>query len=261
MVRLSELRATAQNSRPSRPAATLPDDIITRREEGEQAEEEGAEEEGEEEREVEATGADSRPRRRRPARLPEAATKAEPEEKVRGKRQKDFDLSEQNESSDEESPKRERARAAEEPWTQNQQKLLELALQQYPKGSSDRWDKIAKCVPSKSKLPPVVTGYRPGGLPMACASVPRWVSVNEVESDFNHYTDSAKSPRIERSTCLATTRPTFWSVGSAGGQSESSRGSVLRAWRAKGARARQRGVLGPACSVSSPGRPSLQQGC
>ncbi|XP_031300570.1 dnaJ homolog subfamily C member 1 [Camelus dromedarius] len=151
MVRLSELRATAQNSRPSRPAATLPDDIITRREEGEQAEEEGAEEEGEEEREVEAAGADSRPRRRRPARLPEAATKAEPEEKVRGKRQKDFDLSEQNESSDEESPKRERARAAEEPWTQNQQKLLELALQQYPKGSSDRWDKIAKCVPSKSK--------------------------------------------------------------------------------------------------------------
>lgn len=77
---------------------------------------------------------------------------------------------------------------------------------------------------------------------MACASVPRWVSVNEVESDFNHYTDSAKSPRIERSTCLATTRPTFWSVGSAGGQSESSRGSVLRAWRAKGARARQRWV-------------------
>lgn len=47
--------------------------------------------------------------------------------------------------------KKERTRAAEEAWTQSQQKLLELALQQYPKGASDRWDKIAKCVPSKSK--------------------------------------------------------------------------------------------------------------
>ncbi|XP_007189935.1 dnaJ homolog subfamily C member 1 [Balaenoptera acutorostrata] len=147
MVRLSELRSTAQNSRPPKAAATLPDDIITQREEAKQAgerEEEEEEEDGEEEAEPEAAE-ESRPRRRRPARPPE------PEEKVRGKRQKDFDMSEQHESSDDESQKRERARAAEEPWTQNQQKLLELALQQYPKGSSDRWDKIAKCVPSKSK--------------------------------------------------------------------------------------------------------------
>ena len=148
MVRLSELRSTAQNSRPPKAAATLPDDIITQREEAKQAgerEEEEEEEDGEEEAEPEAAE-ESRPRRRRPARPPE------PEEKVRGKRQKDFDMSEQHESSDDESQKRERARAAEEPWTQNQQKLLELALQQYPKGSSDRWDKIAKCVPSKSKV-------------------------------------------------------------------------------------------------------------
>ncbi|XP_061037578.1 dnaJ homolog subfamily C member 1 isoform X1 [Eubalaena glacialis] len=149
MVRLSELRSTAQNSRPPKAAATLPDDIITQREEAKQSgerEEEEEEEDGEEEAEPEAVE-ESRPRRRRPARPPE------PEEKVRGKRQKDFDMSEQHESSDDESQKRERerARAAEEPWTQNQQKLLELALQQYPKGSSDRWDKIAKCVPSKSK--------------------------------------------------------------------------------------------------------------
>ncbi|KAM9092854.1 dnaJ homolog subfamily C member 1 isoform 2-T2 [Megaptera novaeangliae] len=150
MVRLSELRSTAQNSRPPKAATTLPDDIITQREEAKQAgereeeEEEEEEEDGEEEAELEAAE-ESRPRRRRPARPPE------PEEKVRGKRQKDFDMSEQHESSDDESQKRERARAAEEPWTQNQQKLLELALQQYPKGSSDRWDKIAKCVPSKSK--------------------------------------------------------------------------------------------------------------
>ncbi|XP_068417309.1 dnaJ homolog subfamily C member 1 isoform X2 [Eschrichtius robustus] len=148
MVRLSELRSTAQNSRPPKAATTLPDDIITQREEakqaGEREEEEEEEDDGEEEAEPEAAE-ESRPRRRRPARPPE------PEEKVRGKRQKDFDVSEQHESSDDESQKRERARAAEEPWTQNQQKLLELALQQYPKGSSDRWDKIAKCVPSKSK--------------------------------------------------------------------------------------------------------------
>ncbi|XP_024621322.1 dnaJ homolog subfamily C member 1 [Neophocaena asiaeorientalis asiaeorientalis] len=143
MVRLSELRSTAQNSRPPKAATTLPDDIITQREEAKQAGE-LEEEDGEEEADPEAAE-ESRPRRRRPALPPE------PEEKVRGKRQKDFDMSEQHESSDDESQKRERARAAEEPWTQSQQKLLELALQQYPKGSSDRWDKIAKCVPSKSK--------------------------------------------------------------------------------------------------------------
>ncbi|XP_033263738.1 dnaJ homolog subfamily C member 1 isoform X1 [Orcinus orca] len=143
MVRLSELRSTAQNSRPPKAATTLPDDIITQREEAKQAGE-LEEEDGEEEADPEAAE-ESWPRRRRPARPPE------PEEKVRGKRQKDFDMSEQHESSDDESQKRERARATEEPWTQSQQKLLELALQQYPKGSSDRWDKIAKCVPSKSK--------------------------------------------------------------------------------------------------------------
>lgn len=141
MVRLSELKSTAQNPRPTRPTAALQDSIITQREEAQSAteEEEEAAELGSEAAE------ESRPRRRRPARP------LEPEERVRGKRQKDFDLSEQRESSDEESQQRERPRASEEPWTQNQQKLLELALQQYPRGSSDRWDKIAKCVPSKSK--------------------------------------------------------------------------------------------------------------
>ncbi|XP_058537731.1 dnaJ homolog subfamily C member 1 [Neofelis nebulosa] len=153
MVRLSELKSTAQNPRPTKAATALPDDIITQREDARQAGEEDKEDEQEEEDdyEQEAVLPESRPRRRRPARPPEAAKRAEPEEKFRGKRQKDFDISEQNESSDEESQKKERTRAAEEPWTQSQQKLLELALQQYPKGSSDRWDKIAKCVPSKSK--------------------------------------------------------------------------------------------------------------
>ncbi|KAF6129761.1 DnaJ heat shock protein family (Hsp40) member C1 [Phyllostomus discolor] len=154
MVRLSELKSTAQNSRPIKTTMALPDDIITQREAGAQAmgdKEREDSDEPEEEEEQEAVVLGSQPRRRRPARLPEVAPKAEPAEKLRGKRQKDFDISEQNVSSDEESQKKERSRATEEPWTQNQQKLLELALQQYPKGSSDRWDKIAKCVPSKSK--------------------------------------------------------------------------------------------------------------
>lgn len=152
MVRLSELRSTAQNSRPTKATTALPDDIITQREDLKQAGEEDEEDEQEDDDdEQEAAVPESRPRRRRPARLPEAAAKVEPE-KFRGKRQKDFDMSEQKESSDEESQKKDRTRAAEEPWTQSQQKLLELALQQYPKGSSDRWDKIAKCVPSKSKV-------------------------------------------------------------------------------------------------------------
>ncbi|KAG3257588.1 DnaJ heat shock protein family (Hsp40) member C1 [Ictidomys tridecemlineatus] len=141
MVRLSELRSTVHNSRPIKAATALPDDIITHREDAGRAVEE-------EEQEADT---EMRPRKRKAARLLEAVTKVEPEEKCRGKRQKDFDISEQNESSDEESQKKERTHAAEEPWTQNQQKLLEMALQQYPKGASDRWDKIAKCVPAKSK--------------------------------------------------------------------------------------------------------------
>ncbi|XP_011362707.1 dnaJ homolog subfamily C member 1 [Pteropus vampyrus] len=147
MVRLSELRSTAPHPRPVRTVMALPDDIITQRAGAERAMDanEGEDSDGQEGEERGATAPESGPRRRRPARLPE------PEEKLRGRRQKDFDNSEQNTSSDEESQRRERGHTAEEPWTQTQQKLLELALQQYPKGSSDRWDKIAKCVPSKSK--------------------------------------------------------------------------------------------------------------
>nr|CAG4652087.1 EOG090X0BHG [Triops cancriformis] len=36
-------------------------------------------------------------------------------------------------------------------WTQKQQKALEAALAQFPKGSLERWEKIAKCVPGKTK--------------------------------------------------------------------------------------------------------------
>lgn len=142
MVRLSELRCTAPHARPVRTALASPDDVAPQRDgaaDAEAAEDSDA-------REAEGRAApDGGPRRRRPARPPE------PEEKLRGRRQRDFDNSE-NASSDEEGQRRDRGPAAEEPWTQSQQRLLELALQQYPKGSSDRWDKIAKCVPSKSKV-------------------------------------------------------------------------------------------------------------
>ncbi|MEJ1284385.1 DnaJ heat shock protein family (Hsp40) member C1 [Cricetulus griseus] len=149
MVRLSELKSNVQNSRPVKTATTLPDDIITQREDSAGAMEDERQETAEGEEETVAI--EARLRRRKSARMAEAVTRVEPEKKPRGKRQKDFDISEQNESSDEENQRKERTRATEEAWTQSQQKLLELALQQYPKGASDRWDKIAKCVPSKSK--------------------------------------------------------------------------------------------------------------
>ncbi|XP_075408592.1 dnaJ homolog subfamily C member 1 [Tenrec ecaudatus] len=136
LVKLAELKATAQNFKPVKTPAAWPDAIITQREDAEKSAEE----------ELEEGAPETRPRRRKAARPPEGATRAEPEEKARARRQRDFEASEQNASSEEDSPKRET-----EPWTQNQQKLLEFALQQYPKGSTDRWDKIAMCVPSKSK--------------------------------------------------------------------------------------------------------------
>lgn len=37
-------------------------------------------------------------------------------------------------------------------WSQIQQKALEDALSSYPKGVLDRWDRIAECVPDKTKV-------------------------------------------------------------------------------------------------------------
>ncbi|MEE6466858.1 hypothetical protein FKM82_007073 [Ascaphus truei] len=99
----------------------------------------------------------ARARKRKSAKATEAgpSTKEEAEDKFKGRRQRDFDDIEQDAEelvdSDDESRKKERGRVLEELWTQNQQKLLELALQQYPKGTAERWDKIAKCVPAKTK--------------------------------------------------------------------------------------------------------------
>ena len=37
-------------------------------------------------------------------------------------------------------------------WSQNQQKILEWALNQFPKGTAERWDKIAEHIPGKTKV-------------------------------------------------------------------------------------------------------------
>ncbi|KAM3724852.1 Uncharacterized protein ACO02O_07965 [Dirofilaria immitis] len=36
-------------------------------------------------------------------------------------------------------------------WSDYDQRLFETALQEFPKGTTDRWDKIANCVPNKTK--------------------------------------------------------------------------------------------------------------
>uniref|UniRef100_A0A7N6FFY9 DnaJ homolog subfamily C member 1 n=2 Tax=Anabas testudineus TaxID=64144 RepID=A0A7N6FFY9_ANATE len=71
------------------------------------------------------------------------------EVKVRGRRQRDFDPSAVEE--EEVEPQENREKADPSAWTQNQQKLLELALQQFPRGTAERWDRIAKVVPGKTK--------------------------------------------------------------------------------------------------------------
>lgn len=37
-------------------------------------------------------------------------------------------------------------------WTQAQQRLLEAALNKFPKGSADRWDRVAELIPGKTKV-------------------------------------------------------------------------------------------------------------
>ncbi|KAG8573711.1 hypothetical protein GDO81_012507 [Engystomops pustulosus] len=147
VVRIADLKCTVKAS------VTLPDSLITQREEDDP---------DYEERDVSACQGEApvtaaRARKRKGAKTidPILTAKEEAEEKVRGRRQRDFDTEQEAEilgDSDDEGRKKERTRVLEEIWTQNQQKLLELALQQYPKGTAERWDKIAKCVPGKSKV-------------------------------------------------------------------------------------------------------------
>ncbi|KAJ8383296.1 hypothetical protein AAFF_G00222320 [Aldrovandia affinis] len=147
LVKLSELRSGTQVGKVLR-AGVLPDSIITQREE-EPPEEPAGGEEGE-----------GKVRRRKIA-IRTAGEEREKEKegvkaeggKAKGRRQRDFDPTAvaEDDSGDERKPAREKAPPTEEMWTQNQQRLLELALQQYPRGTTERWDRIAKVVPGKSK--------------------------------------------------------------------------------------------------------------
>ncbi|XP_074840963.1 dnaJ homolog subfamily C member 1 [Carettochelys insculpta] len=158
IIRFSELRNLAQNSRNAKTNVDLPDHIITQREIDDEEKEENYDHDPEQmdlsADHRETVPSETRHRKRKTPRTSEitlATMREVAEEKCRGKRQKDFDNTEQDEYSDDESRKKEKSCSCEELWTQNQQKLLELALQQYPKGTSERWDKIAKYVPGKNK--------------------------------------------------------------------------------------------------------------
>ncbi|XP_050950039.1 dnaJ homolog subfamily C member 1 [Labeo rohita] len=143
LVKLSDLKGGAVMGKSSR-AVTVPDSLMTQREETlEQQPEDSAEPAG-------AEDSESKALRRRTKKSGTGAA----EERVKGRRQRDFDPTAVDDDSEDEkkpSASKEKPSAAEDLWTQNQQKLLELALQQYPRGTTERWDKIAKVVPGKTK--------------------------------------------------------------------------------------------------------------
>ncbi|XP_071390642.1 dnaJ homolog subfamily C member 1-like [Centroberyx affinis] len=117
LVKLAELKGSSPPSR----SPSVPDSLMTQREGGGRGEEE-------EEEEEEEGAAGVRRRNRKAGEGGEA--------RVKGRRQRDFDPAEEEEPS---------------VWTQNQQKLLEVALQQNPRGTTERWDRIAKGVPGRTK--------------------------------------------------------------------------------------------------------------
>uniref|UniRef100_A0A671NKC5 DnaJ homolog subfamily C member 1 n=1 Tax=Sinocyclocheilus anshuiensis TaxID=1608454 RepID=A0A671NKC5_9TELE len=148
LVKLSELKGGAVMGKSSR-AVTVPDSLMTQREDTfEQQPEDSAEPAGAEDSESKAL------RRRTKKSAVGSAGAGAAEERVKGRRQRDFDPTAVDDDSEDEkkpSASREKPSAVEDVWTQNQQRLLELALQQYPRGATERWDKIAKVVPGKTK--------------------------------------------------------------------------------------------------------------
>ncbi|KAL6103650.1 dnajc1 [Pungitius sinensis] len=130
LVKLSDLRG------PLLPLKSFPvsDSVMTQRG--------GAVCEEEEEEEVEEEAPAVRRRNRKSADGGEG--------KVRGRRQRDFDPAVEEDEVEAE-PQANREKVDPTVWTQNQQKLLEVALQQFPRGTSERWDRIAKVVPDKTK--------------------------------------------------------------------------------------------------------------
>ncbi|XP_051984027.1 dnaJ homolog subfamily C member 1-like [Xyrauchen texanus] len=145
LVKLSELKGGAMIGKSSR-AVTVPDNLMTQREEPleQQLDDLGENVGGEE--------SESKTLRRRP-RKSAAGNAGAVEERVKGRRQMDFDPTAVDEDSEDEKkgPKEKPSAAADDLWTQNHQRLLELALQQYPRGTTERWDRIAKVVPGKTK--------------------------------------------------------------------------------------------------------------
>ncbi|XP_038654032.1 dnaJ homolog subfamily C member 1 isoform X2 [Scyliorhinus canicula] len=154
-VKILDLKSVSQTAKSAKREAVLPDDIITKRDEEVEGEHE-FENGDDQDNYTEALSTETRPRKRKTAKTsePTLMIHEEIEQKLKGRRQRDFDNTELDDDSDEEKKRKGKIRSSEESaelWNQNQQKLLELALQQYPKGTSERWDKIAKCVPGKTK--------------------------------------------------------------------------------------------------------------
>lgn len=139
-MKLSELKSSAVVGK-----SAVPDSLMTQREELGLSEELPEPDVPEE--------AESKTVRRRGKKSTAGTGSGEDKEKPKGRRQRDFDPTAVDEDSEEEKKLlKEKPGAADEVWTQSQQKLLELALQQYPRGTAERWDRIAKVVPGKSKV-------------------------------------------------------------------------------------------------------------
>ncbi|XP_048412062.1 dnaJ homolog subfamily C member 1 [Stegostoma tigrinum] len=154
-IKLLDLKSVSQTVKSAKRETVLPDHIITKRDEEVEKENE-FENADEQDNYTEALSTETRPRKRKIAKTSERTVmiQDEIEHKLKGRRQRDFDNTELDDDSDEEKKRKWKIQSSEEIaelWNQNQQKLLELALQQYPKGTSERWDKIAKCVPGKTK--------------------------------------------------------------------------------------------------------------
>ncbi|XP_041039294.1 dnaJ homolog subfamily C member 1 [Carcharodon carcharias] len=154
-VKLLDLKSVTQTVKSAKRETVLPDHIITKRDEEVEGEHE-FENGDDQDNYTEALSTETRPRKRKTAKTSERTLmiQEEIEQKQKGRRQRDFDNAELDDDSDEEKKRKGKVRPSEEIaelWNQNQQKLLELALQQYPKGTPERWEKIAKCVPGKTK--------------------------------------------------------------------------------------------------------------
>ncbi|KAL2097391.1 hypothetical protein ACEWY4_006598 [Coilia grayii] len=171
LVKLSNLKVASGVGKASK-TGPVPDALMTQREEplaGEEVMIESAAADGGEE--VEGKNLRRRARKTAAGAGSVGGSGAGEDKPSRSRRQRDFDPSAVDEDSEEErgvqamAPQKEKEKAgavagavagaaaavAEDVWTQNQQKLLELALQQYPRGTTERWDKIAKVVPGKTK--------------------------------------------------------------------------------------------------------------